>query len=152
MQETSWFMTTIILPVAVPILGLAIGRFFPLAPKFSKKTGFWSQFRDGQLGWVSVGWSIGAVYEIKHHIGRDDYLDAMEIAAFILIFLGMIVSAGGAIEAEPEVAPRKLFFVASAVIAAISAFVFYNSHIHIEGLARAAEIFRMQQCPCPDGN
>lgn len=134
MQDVWWFVSTIAAPVAIPILGMQLGRFFPLdKAKYGKKTNFWSQFRDGQLGWLAVAWSIGAIYEIKHYTGRSDTLDAYEILAFAATVIGKIVAGGGAIEATDNKEPRKLFFWVSVAVALASAYAFYNAHVEIVG-------------------
>jgi hypothetical protein len=136
-----WVLSTFIFPVLVPLCGLFFGKIMPLdKAKYGKKTSFWSQFRDGQLGWVSVAWSIAAIYEIKHYNGRSGWLDDLEGLAYALTALGTLVSAAGAIEADPADKPKWYFFVLSLLIAAGSAYVFYNSHVTVEALEKTESL------------
>lgn len=136
--DWGWVGANIVAPILIPVLGLTIGKVLPLEAKYAKKTHWLSQFRDGQLGWLAVAWSAGIFYDVLSlTVPLTAYLKLSLLVAALLGFSSMVISAGGAIESDPDVPPRKMFLVWSIIIALAAGWFSYSAHEAAEHLAAA---------------
>jgi hypothetical protein len=114
---------------------MALLKAVPLDPKFAKKATLRSQYQDGQLGWVAVGWAIGIIYEVLNYDGAlNGYLKIMLLIAIVFGVAGMVISASGAIESDPGVEPPVWTLLVSLAVAIICGFAFSAAHTEVSRL------------------
>ena len=89
-----WFIVNIAVPVFVPVLFLGLAKLCCLPSSAMKRTRLVSLFENGQLGWVALGFTASAAFEIYLYLISPECTDPFRAGVLLGIDLTLLVSAG----------------------------------------------------------
>lgn len=127
-----WFFANVLIGAFFPVVAMALMHLLKKIQHGNQSISYTAPFRDGQLGFVCVGWVVSAIVEILkwsiEHPGTS--LVVYTILLMASAFVSALVAAAGAVSpvAVPSVAPEPGWrwigaypaFTASAVLCVIT--------------------------------
>jgi 4-amino-4-deoxy-L-arabinose transferase-like glycosyltransferase len=129
-----WMLANIGAPVVIPMVFLSDKFFRKLDDATKERLKWMGQFKDGQLGWVAVGWCVGALYEVLSLDTPGLYLKTLLVITLFAAYAGGQITAGGLAEADPAAKARKRFFWGSIIVALWAATMFTMIHVEVENV------------------
>jgi len=147
----AWVAVTIVLPVALPLVFALFGKFFfATTPNQKTMSAPGRAIQDGQLGWLSVGWSMAAVYEpfayqhdlmafatgsnaslMSYALYRLRHLDWIYIfgsGELFIIGAAVFISVGGALTSDDKRTVWNRYAGWSILVALVSASMLIHVH------------------------
>jgi hypothetical protein len=88
-----WFGSNVIVGALAPIIVLVFVAWFRLALRRQAPVDFFAAFRDGQLGYVGLGWAAGAFAELVKAMALAKAVTGTMVVATVLL-LGAAVFNG----------------------------------------------------------
>jgi hypothetical protein len=71
----SWFLVNILLPLILPILGMAFFWLLPIPPATMPNLKMMTLFKDGQLGWSALAMGMSTLHEtVKSAQAHPNYV------------------------------------------------------------------------------
>ncbi|MYN08051.1 hypothetical protein [Pseudoduganella aquatica] len=97
-----WFIVNILLPVSVPLIFMKLAGLVPtLPPEVAARTSLLLLVKDGQLGWVALGFSASCIYDALAYLlkmGRDSPLwlqSVLGLSLATLVLSSLLAVLGG---------------------------------------------------------
>lgn len=148
---TSWFFVTIVVPIALPFVGLGALKAVPLpAPQTGQPDPLRmiTIVKDGQLGWTVIAMGSASVYELLHgiekkHLPIPSWAVGTMLGIVMLMLIAMVLAAAGAVFSTPilnkndhlfsfETIKHYSVLVASAFSTIVSAALYTFIHFYID--------------------
>lgn len=135
-----WFVVTVAIPVLAPMWGMALYKFLRLPAEVGDHAKFILTVKDGQLGWVAVGFCASGLYELFE--GSQTLGHAMtgwaEGGFMLILVSSAFYAASGAVFPTPVPAPddvkwsrHYVTMVASAALTFLAAFAYTVVHFQV---------------------
>jgi hypothetical protein len=102
-----WFLSNVLVGIFFPLFAMALMHLLKKILKSQQAISYTAPFRDGQLGFVSVGWVVASLVEIvKYQVNHTSV--SMTFYVVVLVAsagLSALIAAAGAV-APAEVPPQ----------------------------------------------
>jgi hypothetical protein len=90
-----WFIVNILLPVSVPLMFMKLAGLVPtLPPEVAARTSLLLLVKDGQLGWVALGFSASCIYDTLAYLLRMGAGSPLWLQAVLGLSLATLVLSG----------------------------------------------------------
>jgi hypothetical protein len=105
-----WVLSNVLIGAFFPLAAMGLMHLLKAIQKGTQAISYTAPFRDGQLGFVSVGWVVSALVEILKfsikHPGTS--LLVYTILLMLMAFVSALVAAAGAVSpvAAPATPPK----------------------------------------------
>ncbi|WP_042264771.1 hypothetical protein [Paraburkholderia heleia] len=101
-----WIISNIVFGIFLPVFGMLLMHFLKgLLGSTEIKISYTASFRNGQLGFVSVGWVVGSVIEVTKWLVKHQSF-SMLLYVLALLFLaamsGLVAAVGSVSPVDPE--------------------------------------------------
>lgn len=102
-----WFLSNVVVGVFFPLFAMGLMHLLKKIQKTQQAISYTAPFRDGQLGFVSVGWVVASLVEIvKYQVNHK----GASMTVYLIILMGCaglsaLVAAAGAV--APAEVPQQ---------------------------------------------
>lgn len=146
-REMGWILVNILPPLTVPLLYMLGAMLVELSPEAKARARLLRAVQDGQLGWITMGFSASCAYDVityvtdgkAHAVG---WLMVVLTVSFGLLALSGFLAALGTMFPVSDILPapmsarvwlrRYRMFVMTAICAALSATLYAVVHFLVQ--------------------
>lgn len=95
-----WFFITLVLPIALPVVILALLRCVDLPKPYSERAHPLRVVRDGQLGWIAMSFAASCSYELWAQVSGNrsathDSAGLVLVVSVVLLVVSGVLSMAG---------------------------------------------------------
>lgn len=145
-DDMGWILVNIVLPISLPLVYMLAAKLVDLAPEVRVRTRLLRAVQDGQLGWVTMGFSASCAYDIVHYTndGKAHGLAwlpaALALSLALLTLAGFFAALGTLFPVDVALPPprssgawfrRYRLFVTTAACTLVSASIFATVHVKL---------------------
>ena len=145
-----WFFVNLVIPATLPLAILLCLKLVDIPEPYASRAKLLRAVRDGQLGWVAMGFSASCTYDLWGYVfgakaGAPEWTGVVLTVAIVFLLAAGILSMAGTLFPfnETKPAPRSTgewlvyykLFVATAITTVVSGALYALVHY---GLPQAA--------------
>jgi hypothetical protein len=112
-----WLLVNIIVPATLPLLFLCLARLVDLRNDILLRANPLVAIRDGQLGWVSIGYAASGTYDLLEHV--LDHKPIPEWAGVVLTMLILLTMLSAFLAMLGSLHPSRCLKVEQGLVACL---------------------------------